>query len=903
MYALATAATLLPAAREASRVTLDLPAIPYMAPRFIDRTGGRLLSTLEDAAHTPRWLALSPSDDEHAVAPLAATAICHALALDCQQRPAGVVAGLTAVAHSLKGILDLPGLIAGQLAEQSGYDATFGASRRARALLAGELASRYSSRHLLEWLINTQPHGRLTRGLDAAALEYFGQHADQLGLGEWAALAALARYSGLAGDMQALNVSRDILVEQLLQAGGELDAAAAAEATADRLVVRTEDLALSPLAADFLSLARSQLERHEIELAPSTTPLVVTTSLDTEVHLQALCTAQTALARAQAGAAAPALPTLDGRECDAARFLGTVPLAHQADLALVVWDVERGELLAYFTSARGARGSKASGKAGTAILPFAYLTAFAKGYTPATMVLDVSQVVAETGDALLAPGNLDGRYMGAMLASEALREGRIVPAVTAMTEIGEENLGQTLTGFGLGSIASSGSDLQSLISQSGRVSLLELTRAYAIFAAGGLDRVGPSNELASVILNVRDPGGRTVLPAQAREPRLVLSRGLAYIMQEELAVEVLASDGTSAPAGSLASGRSLDGTDHWAFAFTSRLVVGVLATEQGAPEGASADLAEVVARAVLAWAHETYPAGLPALPPEVSRVRVCSPSGLLPTAACPRVVSEIVISGTEPTTKDSYYQFVAVNRETGRRATLWTPTVLVEEVVFVDPPIAAREWADANGLTLAPAEYDTLPPTFEAATDLILHTPAPFTTVRGLVEVTGTAAAANMTHYWLQAGQGLYPQEWLLVAEGAGPLTSAPLGSWDTAALDGTYSLQLSVSDAQGNLRNMAVPVTVDNRPPEVRLTAPASEGRVLLARSAVLAAVVEANDNLSVVRVEILLDGRVAARFERGPYSARWTDLPAGLHNLQARAYDAAGNSAISPTVEVEID
>jgi hypothetical protein len=88
-----------------------------------------------------------------------------------------------------------------------------------------------------------------------------------------------------------------------------------------------------------------------------------------------------------------------------------------------------------------------------------------------------------------------------------------------------------------------------------------------------------------------------------------------------------------------------------------------------------------------------------------------------------------------------------------------------------------------------------------------------------------------------------------------------------------------------------------------VRFTAPASEGRVLLARNAVLAAVVEANDNLGVVRVEILLDGRVAARFERGPYSARWTDLRAGLHYLQARAYDAAGNSAISPTVEVEID
>jgi membrane carboxypeptidase/penicillin-binding protein PbpC len=899
LYGLVRALALLPAARQASLVRLEIPGPPYTPPRFVDRSGTHVLSSLGDAAHAPRWLTLSSIEEGHALPPSAVAATCLALEVDCQARPAGVRSGVTAIAHSLRGARDVAVLAADHLAQQDEHASTFGDDPLARALLAGDLSLRYSSSQLLEWLINTQSYGRLAHGVDAAALEYLGAHAEQLGVGEWAALALLAPHPELATDKRALAAARNILLGRLVEEGA-IDSGAASAAAAEDLHLATADRSLSPLAADFVSLAQNQLAGHESQLAWSATPLVVTTSFDTELQLQALCTAQTAIARAQAGSVVAAIPTLDGRECEAALFLETVPFAGTSDLAVVAWDVERGDLLAYFTSARGAPGTSDVGEAGTALLPFAYLTTFAKGFTPGSMMLDVPRTSRDDLGGGGTVANADGRYLGPMLASDALREGRVVPAAMAIEEIGSEDLRQTLAGFDLDGKAEGTRGLGQFLTQ--QVSLLDLTRAYAVFAAGGLDRAGDARGGPNLILSLRDPGGNLVLPAQAREPRPVLSRGLAYLIQDALSDETPASDESAVPSGSLAEGSSLNGTQRWAFAFNASIVVGVLASDKDGFTSAQDGLAVPVARAVIAWSRESYPAEMPAQPAEVSRVRVCSPSGLLPTAACAQIVSQVFLAGTEPTTADTYYQLVAVNRETGRRATVWTPTALVDESVFVDPPAAAQEWAQANGLKLAPQEYDTLPATFEAASDLIIRSPAPFSIVRGALEVIGTADPTGMARYRLQAGQGLYPETWLLIAEGTRPVVEAGLGTWDTTALDGTSTLMLSVNDTQGNLRSMAVPVTVDNRAPEVSFLTPGGEGPLTIGREATLTAVVEASDNLGVTLVEILFDGDLAARFENPPYSMRWTDLIPGLHTLQARAYDAAGNSALSPLLQIEI-
>ena len=50
---------------------------------------------------------------------------------------------------------------------------------------------------------------------------------------------------------------------------------------------------------------------------------------------------------------------------------------------------------------------------------------------------------------------------------------------------------------------------------------------------------------------------------------------------------------------------------------------------------------------------------------------VCDKSGLLPTSHCP-TVSELFIPGTEPIQRDNIYKLIAINKETGKLATVYT---------------------------------------------------------------------------------------------------------------------------------------------------------------------------------------------------------------------------------------
>ncbi|HEX6462011.1 MAG TPA: right-handed parallel beta-helix repeat-containing protein [Candidatus Saccharimonadales bacterium] len=83
-----------------------------------------------------------------------------------------------------------------------------------------------------------------------------------------------------------------------------------------------------------------------------------------------------------------------------------------------------------------------------------------------------------------------------------------------------------------------------------------------------------------------------------------------------------------------------------------------------------------------------------------------------------------------------------------------------------------------------------------------------------------------------------------------------------------------------------------DSIQPKVKLTIPESS-LSLASTSKVLEVSVEAEDNVMVVRVEYLLDGKVVARSIEPPYrvTINLANLDSGEHTLQAVAYDAAGN------------
>jgi hypothetical protein len=90
------------------------------------------------------------------------------------------------------------------------------------------------------------------------------------------------------------------------------------------------------------------------------------------------------------------------------------------------------------------------------------------------------------------------------------------------------------------------------------------------------------------------------------------------------------------------------------------------------------------------------------------------------------------------------------------------------------------------------------------------------------------------------------------------------------------------------------VNVTVDNVPPSVSITAPASGAMV----SGTITFSARATDNLVVFGVQFKVDGMyLGPEVTTAPYAIRWNtaSVPNGIHTLTAVARDAAGNTSTS--------
>jgi hypothetical protein len=196
------------------------------------------------------------------------------------------------------------------------------------------------------------------------------------------------------------------------------------------------------------------------------------------------------------------------------------------------------------------------------------------------------------------------------------------------------------------------------------------------------------------------------------------------------------------------------------------------------------------------------------IPADVSVINVCDPSGMLPTADCPNLVSEVFLSGNEPIQADIMYRKYAVNRETGLLATVFTLPQLVEDRVYLVVPPDARSWAETAGLEIPPATYDVIQQP-QINPNVNITSPELFAEVSGTVNITGTAAGEGFVSYRVLVGQGLNPQQWIQVAEGNQPVTNDLFAGWNTTGLSGLYAVQLQVVRSDQRVETAIIQVTV----------------------------------------------------------------------------------------------
>ena len=102
-----------------------------------------------------------------------------------------------------------------------------------------------------------------------------------------------------------------------------------------------------------------------------------------------------------------------------------------------------------------------------------------------------------------------------------------------------------------------------------------------------------------------------------------------------------------------------------------------------------------------------------------------------------------------------------------------------------------------------------------------------------------------------------------------------------------------------GSVNRIGFQAAGDNIPPTVAITSPANGA--IVARKANVTITATASDNVGVTRVDFLVNGALQCSDTTAPYSCVWRVPGAAnkTHQLQARAFDQAGNSATA-TIQV---
>jgi thermitase len=105
-------------------------------------------------------------------------------------------------------------------------------------------------------------------------------------------------------------------------------------------------------------------------------------------------------------------------------------------------------------------------------------------------------------------------------------------------------------------------------------------------------------------------------------------------------------------------------------------------------------------------------------------------------------------------------------------------------------------------------------------------------------------------------------------------------------------------SDGSGSGSGGATQPPPDTTAPTITITSPADGGTV----SGNVEVRFFAQDDVGVTRVDLMVNGTITTSSSTAPFTVRWNTnkVSRGMHVLQAVAYDAAGNAAVSSTVTV---
>ncbi|MEK7093385.1 MAG: penicillin-binding protein [Patescibacteria group bacterium] len=474
-------------------------------------------------------------------------------------------------------------------------------------ILALRLTRTYPKEKILETYLNETPYGGTIYGVQEASQYFFGVDAKDVDLAQASYLAALPQaptYFSPYGSHRAALDARAKFVLSRMKSLGVITDAEYTQAVSEQVQFRDER-EVGIKAPHFVFYVREYLEQKYGADVVAQGGLRVITTLDYDLQKKAEDIVSKWAPRMQENFNA----TNEG---------------------LVAIDPTTGQILVMVGS-RGYFDDTIDGKVniatshrqpGSSFKPFVYATAFAKGYTPETVVFDLptqfSTACAPTdnlNDAppCYSPSNFDGNFKGPMTLRNALAQSINVAAVKTLYLSGIQDAISTAQSLGITTLGNAARYGLTLVLGGGEVTLLEMTGAYSVFANDGV-RNPPTGILrvedgkGNVLEEYQNTATRVLEPQIAREINDILSDNVART-PEFGADSPLQFDGYHVADK---TGTTNDFRDVWILGYTPGIAVGAWAGNNDNSPMAKKIAAFIIApmwHEFVAYALEKYPSG------------------------------------------------------------------------------------------------------------------------------------------------------------------------------------------------------------------------------------------------------------------------------------------------------
>ncbi len=435
-----------------------------------------------------------------------------------------------------------------------------GPIRKAKEIiLALWLEQKYDKNAILKIYFNEIPYGGTNYGVESASQSYFGKHVQDLTLAEAATLAGLPQLpSYYLSDLDALKKRRNFVLQRMVDEGF-LSSEEANKAKEEPLEIKKIVTRMD--APHFVKYVQQQLIDEYGENTVGRGGLKVITTLDwkkQEIAEKAIQNKAEAL--------------LKEGDANNAGLLALDPKTAQV-LAMV------GSKDYYDDSINGQFNvtTQARRQPGSSMKPIIFTAAFAKGYTPSTVLYDVAtQFGGINGTPSYIPKNYDLNERGLVTMRQALQGSLNIPSVKTLYLVGLDQAKTFAEKLGYTTFGKEGLGL-SLVLGGGEVKMLEHVNAYGIFANNG------KKQNVTSILKVEDNRGKVLYEWKSEDGEQVLEPGVAATI-----TNVLSDDSARAYIFGAGSALTLPGrpvaaktgttnnyVDGWIVGYTPSLVAGV----------------------------------------------------------------------------------------------------------------------------------------------------------------------------------------------------------------------------------------------------------------------------------------------------------------------------------------